>query len=98
MACTRSLLSPFATGSSSRVALQRRALAVSSPRALRQPDEWSYPSAKGDNRPRRPFLNPDVSETIPNEVARRAGLVRVLFLEEASQSFKDLASGRALAA
>ena len=77
MASSRTLLPSLAgAGSSSRPALQRRTLAFSHPRALRQPDEWAYPSAKGDNRPRRPFLNPDVSETIPNEVARRAGSVR----------------------
>ncbi|CED84638.1 Mitochondrial ribosomal protein S10 [Phaffia rhodozyma] len=41
---------------------------------VRQPNEWSYPSKDGDNKPRRPFLNPDVSELIPNKVAIRAGL------------------------
>lgn len=63
------------SSSSSATLLLRRQIARSVPRAVRQPDEWSYPSKTGDNRPRRPFVNPDISETIPNEVARRAGSV-----------------------
>lgn len=60
-----------ATSSSS----SRRSISSSAPLCERRPDEWTYPSIEGDNKPRRPFLNPDISEKIPNEVAIRAGYV-----------------------
>lgn len=64
------------SSSSSSSSSSRRSISTSAPVAARRPDEWSYPSAEGDNKPRRPFLNPDVSDWIPNEVAIRAGCVK----------------------
>lgn len=74
----RRRLSLSSSSSTPSASSSTRSLSTTSRLLVRQPDEWTYPSKLGDNKPRRPFLNPDVTDQIPNVVAIRNGSVHLL--------------------